>query len=651
MSQVKAGAAYVELFVKGGKFSAGMEAASAKLRSFGRGATMVGGLATAAGTAIVTPFLAAAKSFAAAGDAVHKMASRTGISTKALSELGFAAEQSGSDLQTLEGGIRGMQRTLLNASEGSKAAVDGLAALGLTFQDLEGMNPEDQFKAIADRIADVQDPSKRAALAMRIFGRAGQQLVPLLAEGADGIAALQAEADRLGLSIDAEAAQDAAELTDAWNRLKRTLMGTAVTLGSAVAPAITEVVNAVAAAIAQAIAWIKQNKTLAATIFAVGTAVAVAGVVLTAFGGVVAGVGIAISGIVTAIGAIGAVVAAIASPIGIVVALVLAAAAALIYFSGIGGQVWNYLKQVFASIKADAVDAFGGIAAALRSGDIKSAALIAGAFLYLQFLKASAQIKAAFRGAMSAVADMAWSAVDQAKLAWVKLVAEAKVAALAIRKAMDPTVDVFAEASKISAEAVKASAQINKDAANRRQSANAKNSAAAAVDAAAIAASRAAMEALIANAKSNQPAGGDGSTNDNGIPNFEPDEFDFDIPSMEIPEPALPTLELADVDRMAIDGFGEDFAGELDTEKLADTIGGFDTAGIGFGGSARLLTPAAALLPQVQAGIGAVGSSVSSPSAIAVGVGEKAGGDAIERVASSAAELVTLARTGGVVFS
>ena len=58
------------------------------------------------------------------------MAKRTGFSTEALSELRFAAEQSGADLGTLEKGVKRMQSTLLDAELGLSTAVDALETAG-----------------------------------------------------------------------------------------------------------------------------------------------------------------------------------------------------------------------------------------------------------------------------------------------------------------------------------------------------------------------------------------------------------------------------------------------------------------------------------------------------------------------------------------
>jgi hypothetical protein len=101
MSKVKAGSAYVELTTKNSKLMKGLADAKKRLRDFGSATRMAGLKMFGTGAAIGAPILAAAKMFASAGDQVQKMSLRTGVSTEALSTLGFAAEQSGADLGTL----------------------------------------------------------------------------------------------------------------------------------------------------------------------------------------------------------------------------------------------------------------------------------------------------------------------------------------------------------------------------------------------------------------------------------------------------------------------------------------------------------------------------------------------------------------------
>ncbi len=80
-------------------------------------------------------------------------------------------------------------------------AADALDRLGLSVKTIAGESADQAFKDIADGIAGVTNPAERARLAVDIFGKSGQKLLPLMMEGAAGIAAAQAEAEKLGISF------------------------------------------------------------------------------------------------------------------------------------------------------------------------------------------------------------------------------------------------------------------------------------------------------------------------------------------------------------------------------------------------------------------------------------------------------------------
>lgn len=222
----------VKLGLNSKGFTKGLDQSQSRLGTFSKrvasGALKVG---AAMGTAVVAGVSAAVFQFAKYGDQLDKMSQRTGFTTNALSELGFAAEQSGFDIETLEKGIVGMDRFLLNAERGLSTATDSLDDLGLNMSDLQGLSPEDQFMMLAGAVADIEDPSKKAALALSIFGRAGQKMIPLLNAGSDSIEELRQQARDLGISMSPEDAKAAADFTDAWNRAKKSVMGFIYSVG------------------------------------------------------------------------------------------------------------------------------------------------------------------------------------------------------------------------------------------------------------------------------------------------------------------------------------------------------------------------------------------------------------------------------------
>ncbi len=201
------------------------------------GVAMAGMAVAAIGGAV-----ASIKAFADMGDEVQKMALRTGFSTEALSELRHAAEISGASLSTLEKGVKRMSGTILDAQDGMETYIRAFEHLGIQVQELDELNPEEQFLRIAEAIAEVEDPTKRAALAQDIFGRAGTELLPLFAAGKEGLKDLRQEAHKLGIVFDKEAAESAADFKDSLTELDGAMNGLKFTLAKELMPAIDEAI-------------------------------------------------------------------------------------------------------------------------------------------------------------------------------------------------------------------------------------------------------------------------------------------------------------------------------------------------------------------------------------------------------------------------
>jgi len=374
---IRAGRAFVELFADDSKLVRGLRRAERKLRAFGDSVRNLGLKMAALGSAMLAPLAASAKLFSGYGDQVAKMAKRTGLSVETLSELRFVASQTGTEFETLENAFRKMQRSIYDAGRGLSTQVDALNDLGLTFQDLDGLSPEDQFKLLADRISQVEDPTKKAALAMSLFGRTGTNLLPMFASGAKGIEILQAEARRLGLTMSSEDAKAAEDFTDALDRLWKVIKMGVFHVGAALAPVLQKVADTITTLAVQISAWVQRNQQLIVTvlkvvvgIIAAGAAIAVLGTVISGFATILGGLITVVTTVVAVLKVLGAVIAFLVSPIGLVIAAVAALAGYLIYATDAGGKALAWLGGRFNVLKEDALTAYQGIADALAAGDI-----------------------------------------------------------------------------------------------------------------------------------------------------------------------------------------------------------------------------------------------------------------------------------------
>lgn len=391
---IRAGRAFVQLFADDTKLVRGLKAAEKRLKAFGAGVQSIGTKLFGLGSAAVAPLLAATNVFASMGDQLAKMSARTGTSVESLSELGYAAEQSGADLQALEGGVRKMQKFLVDAAEGSSTAQQTLTRLGLSLADLGSLSPEQQFEVLADRLSQIQDPAIRAATAMEVFGKTGTSLLPLMQDGAKGIAALRQQARDLGLVIGTEDAKAAETFGDRLADLWKVIKSGVFAIGAALAPLLQDLAIR-ATRIAKVTAdWVRENKALIVTVFKIAAGVAAGGAALMVLGTLISGMGAAfgvaasvITGVGTVLGVVGTVIGALLSPIGLATAAVVGLGAYLLYVSGAGSQALGWLAVTFQPLKDDALAAWKGIGDALAAGDLALAAKILWLTLRMEWQK------------------------------------------------------------------------------------------------------------------------------------------------------------------------------------------------------------------------------------------------------------------------
>jgi len=400
---IRAGRAFVELFADDSKLVRGLRAAQAKLKAFGAAVRATGTKMMGLGAAVAAPLAGAAKVFSDMGDKIAKMSARTGIGVESLSELAYAAEMSGTSMETLEGGIRKMQKTLVSAASGSQSAKNALKILNLTVADLDGLSPEQQFKLIADQLAKIEDPAVRAATAMEVFGKSGVELLPMMSAGAAGIEQLQQQARALGLTMSTEDAKAAEAFNSALGTLQKVLKMAVFTIGSALAPALQEAATWITDIVVSASAWIKENKGLIVSVFKIAVGVVAAGAAIVGLGYAISGLAAVFGALTTIAGVVHGVlsvvmtvIGAMLTPIGAVITAVLGLGAYFLYTSGAAGEAMDWLSGGFAELADEAKTSFGAIGKALASGDIAMAARVLWAFLKLEWEKGCALLEKAW---------------------------------------------------------------------------------------------------------------------------------------------------------------------------------------------------------------------------------------------------------------
>lgn len=318
---IRAGAAFVELFIRD-NLTAPLDKIGKRLAAWGSSLVTIGSRIFAAGAAASGALVAMATSFARTGSELERVAATIGISVESLSELRYAAEQSGMSFEELQNAFKGIDNFLGQLRSGSAEAVQTLGQLGLSVTDLQGRNPEQVFEILGNAISGIQDPTLRAALAMKTLGEAGLKALPMFREGAAGLTRLREEARALGIQVSSQDARAATQLGQAWSRVLAILNAGIFAIGAGLAPVLTRAANIITGFIAGVVRWIQNNRALVQTIFAITVGVMAAGAAIATLGGILVIVGLATSGLAAAIGAVLSAMTFLLSPVGLVIAAV-----------------------------------------------------------------------------------------------------------------------------------------------------------------------------------------------------------------------------------------------------------------------------------------------------------------------------------------
>jgi len=146
-------------------------------------------------TALINPFTLAVAGFAAFAaaaasvingltsleDRVEKLgntADKLGTSFEFVQVLDEAARRSGTSIDTVSAAFGRLQKSVTGVDEESKAAATALGSIGVTAEQLQALAPEEQYKLIGARLAEIEDPAKRSATATQLFGKSGAELLP-----------------------------------------------------------------------------------------------------------------------------------------------------------------------------------------------------------------------------------------------------------------------------------------------------------------------------------------------------------------------------------------------------------------------------------------------------------------------------------------
>lgn len=291
---------------------------------------------------IVNPLKTMILGFSQTGFSLEKMARNARLSVDALGALGFAAEQTGSNTESVASALQTMEDKFKEAGRGSVSAMQEIyGAVGQTYAQLKDLSPEERFLKIADIIRTCGSEADKADMARKMFG--SDDLLPLLRKGREGIRQLMQEGRDLGAPWSNESVQKSKELANAFNRIKTILEGIKTDFLTGLADYILENLELLKNFISNVKIFIQENPDM------------VKGIALVT-GGIVAVVTAAmalvpvIMGVNVAIGATTALLTAFLNPWILIPTLIVGGLAAFLHFTGGLEDLRNSISAFFSSM-------------------------------------------------------------------------------------------------------------------------------------------------------------------------------------------------------------------------------------------------------------------------------------------------------------
>lgn len=326
----------VSLGLDGAAFSKGLKDQRNGMQKFGAGMAKIGAGISVASTGIA---LAVKRQLNFADD-MSKSAQKFGVPIERLTAYNHAAEMSGVSIESLGTGLRRLSQNMDEATKGNKTAVAMFKDLGIEVKDAAGnMRPTEAVLAdVSDVLAGMPDGAAKTALAMKLLGKSGADMIPMLNGGSAALNAMVEEARSYGLVIDAKTGKAAENFNDNLSRLSKTVSGIAIQVMANLAPALERISDMA----------VKATMVFRDLSPGVQTAISAVAAFTVVLGPLAVGLGLTIMAVGAAAGAF----SFLLGPVGLALGAIVAVAAAAAYLIQKWDQIRNFFPNLWEDVRA-----------------------------------------------------------------------------------------------------------------------------------------------------------------------------------------------------------------------------------------------------------------------------------------------------------
>jgi hypothetical protein len=213
-------------------------------RNMGRSLDTVRQAAVGLGAALATgAFASFAKRAVDTAGHINDLAQQIGFSASTLSALETSLAATGASLDDFTMANSLLQNALGEAAKGGQEQIKTFDELGLSVRSLQRLTPEDQFYAVVEALAQVDEQYRQTEIGRSLFGRGFARLLPLLKESKGDLRGLTEEQQRLKEGLGGETLARVDAFGDAMSTLGIRIRNDFLTAFAQIAPEIDTLLN------------------------------------------------------------------------------------------------------------------------------------------------------------------------------------------------------------------------------------------------------------------------------------------------------------------------------------------------------------------------------------------------------------------------
>ena len=182
-------------------------------------------------------------------DNLNDLSQRTGIAVERLSQFSTVARMSGTDIGSVAIGLKTLAKNMVEAANGNADLSRLFQTLQINVRNSDG-TMRDAGQVLLDlssRFRDMEDGAVKSALAVKLLGKSGDQMIPMLNEGANKIERFKAVVGSDFAQASDQFNDRLVTLGDSFDTLTSKLANGFLPVGNSVVKMLTEALNGLSA--------------------------------------------------------------------------------------------------------------------------------------------------------------------------------------------------------------------------------------------------------------------------------------------------------------------------------------------------------------------------------------------------------------------